>query len=133
MNNFEKGQDNVVTSACACISVSSGFINQGPRNIAVIAGSNATFTCGIDSADDRLCWHRTDPDLLLCNSAVCRPRYNATATQQFQFHSFKIDSCISTDAARYNCSKCTDDRVNKAADLIVLRTLTEVFSFLNSV
>ena len=116
-------------------SVSSGFISQGPRNTAVVAGSNVAFTCVTNFTDDDLCWKSTDIGRkgLLCSGRECRERYSVqnepTTTKDFRCYSFMIDSCISNDSARYLCYNCKAQKNQKAADVVILRMCWQMFPF----
>ena len=111
------------TPVCGCVSVGDGNIIRGPRNIVVVGGSKATFTCITDS--DTLCWQRNDEGRLLCNSDGCRESRFSVKTSPLNHHyshSFMINSYTFTDAGRYGCYDCLKLSVKKTAHLVVLGT-----------
>jgi len=112
----------LTNSVCCYVSASVGKLTHGPRNIVVVSGSRATFTCvtDLDSKKEPVCWKRSDSIDLLCSGAVdqCNPRY--TASQNQHNHSFTIDSCNSTDSGSYACDVCTASGTRRYAHLVVL-------------
>ena len=104
----------------ACVSVNSGKIARGPRNIVIVAGSKATFTCVTDSADDDLCWGRSDKTQFLCNSVACNPGYSRNRSARNE--TITVDACNYTDSVRYDCHVCKEPKDKKIASIVVLGT-----------
>ena len=118
--------------ACACLAVVSAAEIVGPRNIAVVRGSAATFSCIIDAPESEVCWthesvSKTHKNVYnhgelasLCNDNKC----TVTFDNETIGYTLTINSVQHYDAGFYDCRICREAS-EQAAQLIVLQTYGE--------
>ena len=102
----------------------------GPRNIAVVRGSAATFSCIIDAAKSEVCWtHESVSKTHIiyvyeqgelappCNDNEC----TVTFDNETSSYTLTINSVQHYDAGFYDCRICHEAE-EQAAQLIVFQT-----------
>jgi len=113
---------------CLFAVVTAGIV--GPRNIAVIRGSAATFDCVIDAPKSEVCWTGQSAlstiHYLLYDKGELTPycgdnKCNVTFDNKTSRYSLTINSVQHYDAGLYLCRKC-DEEDEQEAQLIVLQT-----------
>ena len=98
----------------------------GPRNIAVISGSNASFSCVIHAQQSDVCWSHQNiltgniDYLYLQGTTICDDgKCNVTFDKETNYYELTINSVQHYDAGFYECGRC-QGADQRAAQLVVL-------------
>jgi len=106
----------------------------GPKNIAVINGSSATFSCIINATESEVCWSRENISPVKYNdlyrkgdlTSICdNKKCNVTYDNETDRYTLTINSVQHYDAGFYECRKCLESN-SSTAQLIVIHPFDHI-------